>query len=48
VIEIELTQGQVALIDDEDFELVSKYKWYARWDSHTESFYAVTNTRKPD
>lgn len=24
---IELTRGKVAIIDDEDFELVSKYKW---------------------
>lgn len=30
MIEIPLTQGQVALIDDEDFELVSKYVWYAQ------------------
>jgi hypothetical protein len=28
---IQLTQGQVALIDDEDFERVQKYKWYALW-----------------
>jgi len=25
--EVELTQGKVALIDDEDFELVSQYNW---------------------
>jgi len=48
MIEIPLTQNQVALIDDEDFELVSKYKWYALWDPHMKSFYAVTNIRKPD
>ncbi len=29
MIEILLTQGKVALIDDEDYELVSQYKWYA-------------------
>ena len=28
--EIPLTQGYVALIDDEDYELVSKYKWHVR------------------
>src|ERR1700752_5302510 len=27
--EIQLTQGKVALIDDEDFELVSQFKWHA-------------------
>ena len=27
--EIPLTQGQVALIDDEDFERVNKFKWQA-------------------
>jgi hypothetical protein len=26
---IKLTQGQVAIIDDEDYELLSEYKWYA-------------------
>lgn len=26
--EIQLTQGKVAIVDDEDFERVSKYKWY--------------------
>ncbi|HUX18998.1 MAG TPA: AP2 domain-containing protein [Acidithiobacillus sp.] len=48
MIEISLTQGQVALIDDEDFELVSKYTWYAHWNPKTKSFYARTNTRKVD
>ena len=27
--EIELTRGQFALIDDEDYDRVSKYNWYA-------------------
>ncbi|MHB1641783.1 MAG: AP2 domain-containing protein [Acidithiobacillus sp.] len=48
MIEIPLTQGQVALIDDEDFELVSRHKWYARWSPDTKSFYALTKIRNPD
>ena len=27
--EIQLTQGKVAIVDDEDFERISQYKWYA-------------------
>ena len=30
--EIQLTQGQVALVDDEDFERVSQFKWSATFD----------------
>lgn len=26
--EIPLTQGRIALVDDEDFDLVSRYKWH--------------------
>jgi hypothetical protein len=42
--EIPLTQGQVALVDDEDFERVNAFKWYARWLTQTKSFYAARNT----
>ncbi len=28
--EINLTQGKVAFVDDEDYERVSRFKWYAR------------------
>ena len=28
--EIFLTQGYITIIDDDDYEMVSKYKWYAR------------------
>jgi hypothetical protein len=43
--EIVLTQEQVALIDDEDYELVSKFKWYAR--KHGNTYYSTTNINKP-
>lgn len=36
--EIKLTQGKVALVDDEDFDYLNQFKWYAREYDHT--FYA--------
>ena len=42
--QILLTQGQIALIDDQDYELVSRYRWYAKWDKSTQGFYAIRNT----
>lgn len=32
---IELTQGYVAIVDDEDYERVSKYKWCVSSDGYT-------------
>lgn len=37
--EIQLTQGKVALVDDEDFERLNQFKWYAHKDGKT--FYAM-------
>lgn len=36
---IKLTQGKYALIDEEDFDLISQYKWYAKKIGNT--FYAA-------
>lgn len=38
---IPLTQGQVALVDDDDYERLNKHKWCALWKPSTKSFYAV-------
>lgn len=42
--EIELTQGCKAIVDDEDYELVSKFKWYPR--RQNDVFYATRNNTK--
>jgi len=35
IMEIELTQGRVAIVDKEDYELVNKYKWHYRKSGRT-------------
>jgi hypothetical protein len=44
--EIQLTQGQVALVDDDDFESVNKYKWYAYYDKRWDVYYAQRKENK--
>jgi hypothetical protein len=41
--EIPLSRGQVAIVDDEDYEWISKYKWFAHWDVAMGSYYACRN-----
>ena len=41
--EILLSQGKIALVDDDDFELISSHKWHAKMDRNT--FYAKTHIR---
>lgn len=39
-----LTQGQRTSVDDEDYEELIKFNWFAHWSEHSESFYAFRNT----
>ena len=40
---IELTQGQVALVDDEDYEYLMQWKWFAK--KHRQTFYAARSKK---
>ena len=44
--EIELTQGQVALVDDDMYHELIKWKWYAIWNKNTDSFYVARKIPK--
>lgn len=41
--EIPLTKGQVAIVDDEDYEYLSQFKWQAFY--HRKTYYAVRHSK---
>src|SRR3990167_4594031 len=45
---VKLTQNQYALVDNSDYEELSKFKWYAKLDEKIKSFYAGRNVRNED
>lgn len=42
--EIQLTQGQVTIVDDWWFDELNQYKWHAAWSPCTQSYYAVRSS----
>ena len=40
---IKLTQGQVTMVDDDMYEELNNYKWYANWIPHAKKFYVARN-----
>lgn len=40
---IEIMRNQVAIVDDEDYEVLSAYEWDAKWNPKTHSFFAVSS-----
>lgn len=42
---IPLTKGQFAIVDDEDYEWLSQFKWYAAWKEKQRCFYARRNSK---
>lgn len=38
---IPLTKGHYAIVDTKDFGALSRFKWCAKWNEHTKSFYAT-------
>jgi len=41
---IQLTKGQVAIVDDDDFGRLVGYRWCVNWNKDIKSFYAVRST----
>jgi hypothetical protein len=39
--ELELTQGKTTVIDDEDYELASRYSWFPRTDKKSGTVYVA-------
>ncbi len=48
VYKIPLTQGQFAIVDIEDIDLVKDRNWFAAWGKHTFSYYAQNATKNSD
>ncbi len=41
--EIQLTRGQITLVDDEDYDYLTQWKWCALYNTSTKTYYVVRN-----
>lgn len=46
--QIPLTKEQVALVDDEDFDWLNQWKWFAHYETRVNDFYALRNGNRKD
>lgn len=46
--EIKLTQTQVTLVDDEDYDYLTQWKWCAMYDPNADTYYAVRGRTKEE
>jgi len=45
---INLTLGKIAVVDDADYNWLTQYSWYAKYNKCTDSFYAARTSRRKD
>ena len=46
--QVTLSLGQVAIVNESDFEWLAKYRWFALWNARANNFYAARNEQLED
>jgi len=45
---IPLTKNQIAIVDDEDYEYLMQWKWHAKYNEYTKTYYAARRGRQDE